>query len=211
MRVINSCISGRLYTVFVFLPNFELLKKGTTMQCTTTATSVLLLVWISLAQALTPDGELLHRWRRNPVPPAAVPSTAAAVSPDALARFGLWSTFVRNRTLEERSTAASLPLLVEGWQVVWDHQHPRDCESANFLIGTAPASGFGANLQMEADNLALALILNRVYIQAPITPDSMEWTINTPHCQKQRKRNAECYFEQLTNCTMVRRRRVCVL
>lgn len=69
------------------------------------------------------------------------------------------------------------------------------CESKKFLISRGHNSGFGSVIHVEGFGLALAVLLNRIYVFG--TEKIFDDETLCPD-----KRSLQCYYESLTNCTV---------
>jgi hypothetical protein len=82
-------------------------------------------------------------------------------------------------------------------QLIYDHQHPRDCSQSKFLIIESEwHAGFGSTIHIKAYSVLIALMSNRVLIDSP----DIQWTMTfAATCESQ---DWACYFAPLTNCTL---------
>eukprot|EP01041_Mallomonas_annulata_P007623 gene7625-15610_t len=84
-------------------------------------------------------------------------------------------------------------------KVIWDHQHPKSCADAKFLISHGHNSGFGSILHVEGSFLAIAMNLGRILLPHPKFPS--DWQFDNPFCKKHDFKNFYCYYEQYSSCT----------
>ena len=84
---------------------------------------------------------------------------------------------------------------------IWEHQHPEDCASQNFLLYAGDNSvghGIGSTLHLATWALAEAMSAGRILLFAA-TPDGI-WT-RGEFCDGY-KTFYECYFEPVSSCTL---------
>ncbi|KXZ41599.1 hypothetical protein GPECTOR_373g156 [Gonium pectorale] len=90
--------------------------------------------------------------------------------------------------------SATLPLTLEAQREIYEHQHPKDCSKAKYLIYRVVPNGIGAVFHVAGVGLHLALDLGRVFIEAPGT-----FLTNTKECGD-RKTLDSCYFMPFAGC-----------
>jgi hypothetical protein len=80
-------------------------------------------------------------------------------------------------------------------QLIYDHQNPRDCSKANFLILTSEwHSGLGSNIHVKAWMLLVAIMTKRVLVDSP----GIKWNMTNPaNCAQQ---DWTCYFAPVSRC-----------
>eukprot|EP00607_Mallomonas_marina_P001628 CAMPEP_0182432012 /NCGR_PEP_ID=MMETSP1167-20130531/53324_1 /TAXON_ID=2988 /ORGANISM="Mallomonas Sp, Strain CCMP3275" /LENGTH=421 /DNA_ID=CAMNT_0024619029 /DNA_START=196 /DNA_END=1461 /DNA_ORIENTATION=- len=84
-------------------------------------------------------------------------------------------------------------------KAVWDHQHPKNCSTAKFLISGGHAAGFGSQYHVEGSFLAIAMNLGRVLLPHPIFPH--QWPFKNSFCREFHHTNFHCYYEPYSSCT----------
>jgi len=94
----------------------------------------------------------------------------------------------------------------EAMELIWKNQHPPSCSTAKFLISSGWQGGFGSEVHLYGQGLALALELGRVYISNPTGPVAVgfidnTWQTRNPFCRTQNKETLECYYEPWSSCT----------
>lgn len=110
------------------------------------------------------------------------------------------------------SQNASQPDFIYGFEtaidVVWNHQHPKNCSNSKFLIATQHRQGFASEIHVYGSILALAMNLGRVLLQFPFNHHDMLWQNSNDYCTNQTtenphsKHNSECYYEPWSSCTI---------
>ena len=121
----------------------------------------------------------------------------------------------------------------EAMDIIYKHQHPRDCSKAKFLITEGFSSGFGSEIHIEGFSLAIAMASGRILLPRPNQLDEHRFHINDQACSVNNNRdpmdrnslypsgdNANiwnkrlvsgnnsftttgCYYEAYTNCSFV--------
>eukprot|EP01038_Epipyxis_sp_PR26KG_P009839 gene9839-13233_t len=123
---------------------------------------------------------------------------------EAIDRYHLWPGLISEYDLKHGETISLFPEVLED---IWNHQHPVDCKNSKFLIAQGWAQGFGSEMHILSVGFALALNLNRIFVVNPFSmaknADFLDntWQTNNSFCIKQNKKNLECYYEPLTNCS----------
>lgn len=92
-----------------------------------------------------------------------------------------------------------LPHSTEAQELVWQHQHPKDCSTAKFLLYHNPALGEGSHgvgsvLHLETAILGIAMSAGRVLVEVPGT-----YLTDHPYCGDRNTLDT-CYFRPLTHC-----------
>jgi hypothetical protein len=92
-----------------------------------------------------------------------------------------------------------LPHSTEAQDLVWQHQHPKDCSTAKFLLYHNPALGEGSHgvgsvLHLETAILGIAMSAGRVLVEVPGT-----YLTDHPYCGDRNTLDS-CYFRPLTHC-----------
>mmetsp|Transcript_20255 Transcript_20255/g.61032 ORF Transcript_20255/g.61032 Transcript_20255/m.61032 type:complete len:429 (-) Transcript_20255:963-2249(-) len=82
-------------------------------------------------------------------------------------------------------------------QIIYQHQHPADCENARFLVHKSQGSGIGSLLHQMGVALAGALDLGRVLIFDKPDPNVY---LSDQYCEGARSWD-ECYFFPISNCS----------
>lgn len=83
-------------------------------------------------------------------------------------------------------------------QVIWDHQHPKDCSKKKFLTFVHDVSGIGSNLHVIGQALALAMHYGRILV--PFRIDGLIWN-DQRTCPG--KKSWECWFLPMAGCMPV--------
>lgn len=96
-----------------------------------------------------------------------------------------------------------LPHSAEAQELVWQHQHPKDCSTAKFLLYHNPALGEGSHgvgsvLHLETAILGIAMSAGRVLVEVPGT-----YLTDHPYCGDRNTLDT-CYFRPLTHCQVTR-------
>jgi hypothetical protein len=81
-------------------------------------------------------------------------------------KYKLWSGVMSNYDLEQGKVLYGM---YDGLEAIWKNQNPDDCSNATFLLAENFDQGFGAELHVQGQKLALALSLGRVLIQGNIS------------------------------------------
>lgn len=100
----------------------------------------------------------------------------------------------------QRNTIQYLYGFDEAINIIFDHQNPPDCSSANFLIPSPLGFGFGSEIHVIGSLLAAAMDLNRILLQHPRA--AYPWQISHSSDFACQKDNLECYYEPWSRCTM---------
>jgi hypothetical protein len=129
--------------------------------------------------------------------PFHVTDPASPLSADERSAYGVWALGSTVARADD-----TLPHFGPAFRAVWQSQHPDDCDEARFLIMHPGTAGFGANIHMEMDVLALAMDLGRVLVRSEAVYPLMQWTVRAPHCAKHRLKNLECYYMPWSSCTL---------
>lgn len=82
-------------------------------------------------------------------------------------------------------------------QAIYNHQHPRECDKASYLVVSGEWNGgFGSAIHVKARVLLLAMQTGRVLIDA----DNNRWRFSSPEtCERT---SMECYFAPMTHCSL---------
>jgi len=77
-------------------------------------------------------------------------------------KYKLWSGVMSNYDLEQGKVLYGM---YHGLEAIWKNQNPDDCTKAKFLLAENFDQGFGSELHIQGQKLALALSLGRVLLQ----------------------------------------------
>lgn len=91
----------------------------------------------------------------------------------------------------------------EALDIIWRHQHPVDCKTAKFLVADGWDSGFGSEIHVLGQIMALAFRMNRVFTLSPDRAlyKRFKWWTNNTFCKSRGEDSILCYYEPLTSCT----------
>jgi hypothetical protein len=82
-------------------------------------------------------------------------------------------------------------------QLIYDHQNPRDCSQANFLVLTREwHSGLGSNIHVKAWMLLVAIMSDRILVDSP----NIKWNMTNPTSCPQM--DWTCYFAPVSKCAL---------
>ena len=92
---------------------------------------------------------------------------------------------------------------------IWKHQRPEDCTQSKFLISEGWPQGFGSEVHVVGNGLAIAMNMGRIYVMNPDGPISDKqlglnnsFQVDTKFCIERGKTTLECYFEKWTSCSI---------
>jgi hypothetical protein len=111
-------------------------------------------------------------------------------------KMSLWS-IDNNDNINQKSLFA----FSYAMKKIWEHQNPKNCSEAKFLISPGRGGqGFGSIIHSHGDQLAFAMNLGRILIRHPV--EESVWEFNNSFCKKQKLTNYECYYEPYSSCTL---------
>lgn len=93
----------------------------------------------------------------------------------------------------------AVKMILAGLQAIFAHQHPPNCSEVKFLIHTSHGSGIGSQIHMYGAALAMAMALDRVYVE--VYNDAVLYTTGGGFC-KEGQRMDECFFQSFSGCTL---------
>jgi hypothetical protein len=120
-----------------------------------------------------------------------------------IAKWNLWPGLLSSYDKEKGETMYGFR---EGMDAIWRNQFRNDCTNAKFLISNGWSQGFGSEVHVVGNGLALALNMGRIYINNPEGPLAEEsllnntWQVQTDFCRRQKKITHDCYYEPWSNC-----------
>jgi hypothetical protein len=81
--------------------------------------------------------------------------------------------------------------------LIYEHQHPRDCNNSRYLVITDEwLHGFGSAIHVKSEMLVKAIQMGRVLIDS----HENKWKFSNPsNCNQG---NMSCYFSRITHCTL---------
>ncbi|CAE7770279.1 FucT6, partial [Symbiodinium pilosum] len=82
-------------------------------------------------------------------------------------------------------------------QLIWNHQHPKNCSEAKFLVYYHQVCGIGAQLHLLGQALAIAMQLGRVLVSPDDDPAVL--LVDPSFCPGEKK-GWQCWLENLTSC-----------
>lgn len=82
--------------------------------------------------------------------------------------------------------------------MIWNTQNPPDCKKAKYLITEGFPQGYGSELHIYGEVLALSVDLGRVLLQH----GGWTWRYKNKHCEDQGKKSLECYYHPFSKCTL---------
>lgn len=112
-------------------------------------------------------------------------------------KYKLWPGLILG---PDQDTGEMLFGFLDAMEAIWQNQNPPDCSTANYFIAESWYQGFGSEVHVLGVGLAIAVATNRVFLQDP--KDFRDWRIKVPHCEKQNKKNSECYYQPWSKCTI---------
>ncbi len=122
------------------------------------------------------------------------------VKPKAITRdhkYRLWPGLANQADLVDGEVLFGFE---EAMDAIWNNQHPEDCSQAKFLLATQFGQGFGAEMHVLGQALAVAVETGRVLIQSDGDPRA--WRLRNSFCSAQNNsHNLECFYEPWTHCT----------
>lgn len=89
-------------------------------------------------------------------------------------------------------------------KTIWQHQHPKDCSNAKFLLNGFHYAGIGSILHVAGAGLGFAMDLDRVYLQNPFSSSATKWEWDVPFCKEHSPSSIDidCYYEPWSSCTI---------
>ena len=136
----NTTIVRSLWTAY--LPETELIKSKSTSSDTS-------------------EKAQCNRQFPNAEKPRSIISINKTIN-DEVNKYKLWSGVMSSYDLEQGKVLYGM---YEGLEAIWKNQHPEDCSKVKFLLAENFEEGFGSELHIQGQKLAIALSLGRVLIQ----------------------------------------------
>lgn len=121
------------------------------------------------------------------------------LSEEEIAAKKLWPGLTKEY---DRTHGESIYGFRMGLAEIWRNQFPANCSEAKFLVSGGWPYGFGSRIHVEGWGLAIAMQLGRVYLSHP-DGDNIFWETNNPHCKAQKQIGLECYYQPVSNCTIL--------
>lgn len=141
------------------------------------------------------------------------PPKSSNIDAEFIKKYKIWPNLVSKKDLESGETMVGFR---EGFEAIWDHQHPKDCSKAKFAIALGWEHGFGSETHVLGVALGLAMNMDRVLIRMPSDPNAKQgqydkgdkwhsqyrFQINNQFCKDQNQTSLDCYYEPWSSCTI---------
>ena len=138
-------------------------------------------------------------------PSQSVLNVSAFTSPlkkQEVEKWRLWPGLIEAQDLLKGETMYGFR---EGMEAIFKNQFRKNCSDAKFVISNGWPQGFGSEVHVVGNGLAIALNMNRIYVINPDGPLvepllNNTWQIDNEFCRARKKKTLDCYFESWTNC-----------
>ena len=121
-------------------------------------------------------------------------------------KWGLWPDLTRQRDVEDGEVLFGF---YEAMDILYNHQHPKDCQDVKFLVSAGYGAGYGSQVHIEGQGLQAALDSGRVYLRHPGSPTKLRhffgWQTDTDFCRTQGTNTLDCWYRPWSSCTLAGR------